>query len=98
VTTEYALHAARHPEAAALLHRHREELHTQLTDLIERAAADAGLRLTLPAGQLARTVTALHDGASLLSLTQPAVAAELERPALLLLLTAAVGGPPNGRT
>ena len=98
VTTEYALHAARHPEAAALLHRHREELHGQLAGLIERTAADAGVRVTVPAAQLARTITALHDGASLLSLTRPSDAAELERPALLLLLTAAVAVPPNGRT
>lgn len=98
LTTEYALHAARHPEAAALLHRHHEEVHARLTGLVERAAEDAGLRLTVPAGQLARTVTALHDGVSLLSLTRPEDAAELERPALLLLLDAAVDGPPNGRT
>lgn len=93
VATEYALHAARHPEAAALLQQHRAELYTQVTGLIERAAAEAGLRLTVPAGQLARTIAALHDGVSLLSLSEPADAAALERPALLLLLQGAVARP-----
>ena len=94
VATEYALHAARHPEAAELLQRHREELDTQVTGLIERAAAEAGLRLTVPAGQLARTVVALHDGISLLGLSLPATT-EIERPALLLLLRGAVAAPPR---
>jgi AcrR family transcriptional regulator len=94
VTTEYVLHAARHPAAAEVLHRHREELYAQLTGLIERAAADAGLRLTVPAGQLARTVAALHDGVSLLTLSQPGTP-EIERPALLLLLQGAVATPPH---
>ncbi|WP_448614990.1 TetR/AcrR family transcriptional regulator [Modestobacter sp. URMC 112] len=94
VATEYALHAARHPEAAELLQRHREELDSQVTGLIERAAAEAGLQLTVPAGQLARTVVALHDGISLLGLSQPATT-EIERPALLLLLRGAVATPPR---
>ena len=94
VATEYALHAARHPAAAELLQRHREELYAQVTGLIERSAAEAGLRLTVPAGQLARTIAALHDGVSLLSLSQPG-APEIERPALLLLLRGAVVTPPT---
>ena len=94
VATEYALHAARHPEAAQLLQRHRQELDTQVTGLVERAAAEAGLSLTVPAGQLARTVVALHDGISLLGLSLPATT-EIERPALLLLLRGAVAAPPR---
>lgn len=94
VATEYALHAARHPAAAQLLQQHREELYAQVTGLIERAAADAGLRLAVPAGQLARTIAALHDGVSLLGLSQPGTA-DIERPALLLLLQGAVATPPS---
>jgi hypothetical protein len=97
VVTEYALHAARHPEAAALLQRHREDLHTQVTALIERAAADAGVPLTVPAGQLAHSVCALHDGLALQHVSEPesdAVVA-LERPALLLLLRAATAPRPS---
>jgi AcrR family transcriptional regulator len=94
VATEYALHAARHPAGAELLQRHREELYAQLTGLIERAATEAGLRLAVPAGQLARTIAALHDGVSLLTLSQPGTT-EIERPALLLLLRGAVTTPPT---
>ena len=94
VATEYALHAARHPAAAELLQRHREELYAQLTGLIERAATEAGVQLAVPAGQLARTIAALHDGVSLLTLSQPGTT-EIERPALLLLLRGAVVTPPT---
>lgn len=95
VAMEYALHAARNPAAAAALQRHRAGLHAQVADLIQRTSADAGLRLVVPAAQLARTVTALHDGATLLSLTEPAADAdELQRSAFLLLLRGAVAGRP----
>jgi AcrR family transcriptional regulator len=96
VATEYALHAARNPAAAAVLQRHRAGLHAQLADLIERATRDAGLRLTVPAHQLARTVTALHDGLTLSDLSQPAADPDdLQRSALLLLLRGAVTGRPS---
>jgi AcrR family transcriptional regulator len=101
VATEYALHAARHPAAAAVLQRHRTELITRLAGLIERATAEAGIALTVPAEQLAHTVCALHDGLTLQHLSEPdastaadAVAA-LERPALLLLLRAATAPRPT---
>src|SRR4051794_41574782 len=53
VLTEYRLHAARHPEAAAALTEHVAALNARLTDLIETVAARAGLTLTVPAAQLA---------------------------------------------
>ena len=62
VHTEYSLYAARHPEAAAALRRHAEELHRRLTALIDSATARIGITLTLPANRLARIVLALHDG------------------------------------
>jgi hypothetical protein len=62
VHTEYRLHAARHPEAAAALGEHSADLHARLTDLIEDAAGRTGVRLAVPAGELARIVLALHDG------------------------------------
>jgi AcrR family transcriptional regulator len=62
VHTEYALYATRHPEAAAALRRHAEELHRRLTALIEATAARTGIRLTVPPNRLARIVLALHDG------------------------------------
>jgi AcrR family transcriptional regulator len=98
VHTEYALYAARHPEAAAALRRHAEELHRRLTALIEAAAARVGIRLTLPANRLARIVLALHDGVVIREVlgggsargsARDRAASDLERTALLLLLRSA---------
>jgi AcrR family transcriptional regulator len=93
VHTEYRLHAARHPDAAAALREHSSALHTRLTQLIETAAGRAGVRLALPAGELARVVVALHDGVVITQIPEelpddPGSPA-LERTALLLLLSAA---------
>jgi AcrR family transcriptional regulator len=103
VLTEYRLHAARHPEAAAALQEHSAVLHTRLTALIEAAAARTGVRLTLPVTDLARIVAALHDGAVISSLpgagplnaSASADPTDLERTALLLLLRAAVTDPAS---
>ena len=94
VLTEYRLHAARHPEAAAALIEHAAAMHERLTELIATVAARAGLALTVPAGELARVVLAVHDGVVLAQVLGPAAdpAAdedELEQTALLLLLRAA---------
>ena len=100
VHTEYSLHAARHPEAAAALRRHAEGLHRRLTALIESATARMGLRLTLPAHRLARIVLALHDGVVIRGgaaaaaraaapAGRPAPPPTCERTALLLLLRSA---------
>ena len=43
VHTEYALHATRHPEAAAALRRHAELVHHQLTELIRTASERLGI-------------------------------------------------------
>ena len=93
VHTEYRLHAARHPEAAAALREHSSALHTRLTQLIETGAERAGVRLALPPGELARIVVALHDGVVITQIPEelpddPGSPA-LERTALLLLLSAA---------
>jgi AcrR family transcriptional regulator len=98
VHTEYALHAARHPEAAAALRRHAEGLHRRLTDLMEAQVARLGIRLTVPANRLARIVLALHDGMVIREVIGgPANdaaaqrgASDLERTALLLLLRSAI--------
>jgi len=90
VVTEYALHAARHPAAAELLRRHQAAFRGELVGLIEGAAAEAGVLLTVTAEQLARSLAALHDGVTLHALSQPDGADDLERSALLLLLRGAV--------
>jgi AcrR family transcriptional regulator len=97
VHTEYRLHAARHPEAAAALRRHTADLVDRLTALIEQSTARTGLRLAVPAGQLARILLALHDGAVVQQVsdggdpaTDPETGPDLERTALLLLLRTAI--------
>jgi AcrR family transcriptional regulator len=93
VLTEYRLHAARRPEAAAALLEHSTGVHAQLTALIEDGVARAGLRLTLPAGRLASMILALHDGLVVAQATDPVGSdhtSDLERTALLLLLRSAV--------
>jgi AcrR family transcriptional regulator len=93
VHTEYRLHAARHPEAAAALREHSTALHTRLSELIETSAARAGVRLALPPGDLARIVVALHDGVVITQIPEQLPddpgSPDLERTALLLLLSAA---------
>ena len=102
VHTEYALHATRHPEAAAALRRHAEQAHRRLTELIEAVSGRLGFRLTLPANRLARIVLALHDGVVIREVlggpdrsgaASDRAASDLERTALLLLLRSAVAGP-----
>jgi AcrR family transcriptional regulator len=93
VLTEYRLHAARHPEAAAALREHTAALHDRLTDLIEGASARAGVRLTVPARRLAGMVLALHDGMVVHGVGDDAASTDLERAALLLLLRAATASP-----
>jgi AcrR family transcriptional regulator len=104
VHTEYALHATRHPEAAAALRRHAEQVQHQLTDLIETVSARLGIRLTLPAHRLARIVLAVHDGVVIREVlggpgrtgaAQDRAASDLERTALLLLLRSAIAAQPS---
>ena len=95
VVTEYALHAARHPAAAELLRRHQAGFRTELVALIEQAADEVGVQLTVTADALARALAALHDGVTLHCLSEPDDGDDLERSALLLLLRGAVAGRPT---
>jgi AcrR family transcriptional regulator len=105
VQTEYALHAARHPEAAVALREHAGAQHARLTELIERVVARTGLRLTVPADRLARMLLALHEGVAVQELGQPAGTdpaagtsperTALEHTALLLLLRSATAAPAS---
>jgi len=95
VTTEYALHAARHPEAAEVLRRYRRQMRDSLVELIAPALAEAGLHLRVPAAELIRAVFALHAGMTVLSLTDPAEADGLRRDALMMLVRGAVSPTPT---
>lgn len=90
VAAEYALHSARHPAAAELLHRHQSDFQAHLVTLVERGVADTGLQLTVTPAQLARALWAQHEGVTLRALSDPEHADDLERSALRLLLNGAV--------
>ena len=91
VSTEYALHAARHPAAAELLARARADVLAQVTACIERVTTAAGIPLAVPAADLASAVLALHEGISLQRLGRGAAAVpgELERTTMHVLLRGA---------
>lgn len=94
--TEFALHAARHPEAAVALREHEDALLARTVALIEDTLARTGLRLTLPAGELVGILLALHDGLALRDVVRSSdarisePATDLERTALLRLLRAVI--------
>ena len=90
--TEFALHAARHPEAAAALREHEDTLLARVTSIIEDTLVRTGLRLSVPTGELARVLLALHHGLALRdAVGRPgATGPDLERTALLRLLRAVI--------
>lgn len=94
VRTEYALHAARNPQARVALQQHTEALHIQLTELIERTARRSGLTVAVPPDQLARIVLAVHDGFVVRDVveTDSPPTPDLEHTALLLLLRGVING------
>ncbi|TKJ22819.1 TetR/AcrR family transcriptional regulator [Blastococcus sp. CCUG 61487] len=94
---EFALHAARHPEAAVALREHEDALLDRTVALIENTLARTGLRLTLPARELASILVALHDGLAFRDVvrtsdgrTEPST--DLVRTALLRVLRAVTTG------
>lgn len=91
--TEFALHAARHPEAARALCEHEDALLARVAAIIDDTLGRTGLRLTLPAGRLAGILLGLHDGLALRDAVtpgdrSPGPDADLERTALVHLLRA----------
>jgi hypothetical protein len=94
VQSEYALHAARHPEAAAALRAHVDAVHARIATLIDESAARTGLTLAVPAARLARILTALHDGLVIAHVATgdrgEGAVPDLEHAAMMLLLRAAI--------
>ncbi|WP_158579976.1 TetR/AcrR family transcriptional regulator [Geodermatophilus marinus] len=96
VQAEFALHAARHPEAAAALREHTAALRSRIAAMIDTAAARTGLRLAVPTTQVARTLMALHDGLAVSRAVDGDADDDVERAALLLLLRATLSDTPPG--
>jgi AcrR family transcriptional regulator len=89
VHTEYRLHAARSPEAAAALRAHSAAMLAGLTQLIDETAGRARLQLAVPPDLLARAVLAVHEGVVIASIGG-GPDDDLERTTLLLLLQNAI--------
>ena len=90
ISTEFTLHALRHPEAARALNEQRAVFRGSLTRLIEEIAETSGLSLSVPAEQFVPMVIALHEGARSQSLLEPrkVPAGSLEHTFLPMVLTA----------
>ncbi|ADB29262.1 transcriptional regulator, TetR family [Kribbella flavida DSM 17836] len=71
ISTEFTLHALRNPAAAEALVRQRTVFRQRLTELVEEISRTSGLRLSVPAEQFVRLVTALHEGARAQTLLEP---------------------------
>ena len=93
VHTEYRLHAARSPQAAAVLRRQGVAVLEDLAAFITEVAGRAGVTLAVPADQLSRMVLALHDGLAVGRLVDDEDD-DLERTALLVLLRGVTALPP----
>ncbi len=90
ISTEFTLHALRHPEAARALNRQRAMFRDSLTKLVEEISAASGLTFSVPPEQFVRMVIALHEGARSQSLLEPrkVPAGSLEHTFLPMVLAA----------
>jgi AcrR family transcriptional regulator len=97
ISTEFTLHAIRHPEAARVLAEHDAALRAEIVRLLREALERAGREPLLGLDDLARTLVALREGARAQSLVEPdrLPPGRLERVVLPLLL-AAVTRPAAG--
>lgn len=71
VTTEYVLHAARHPDAAARLSALRKQVREQLVEVATAALTRVGRTPAISPDDLVRILIALHEGGLLQSYVEP---------------------------
>ncbi|MEV5960840.1 TetR/AcrR family transcriptional regulator [Kribbella sp. NPDC051952] len=71
ISTEFTLHALRHPEAARALNEQRAMFRASLTQLVEEIAETSGMTMSVPPEQFVRMIIALHEGARSQSLLEP---------------------------
>jgi AcrR family transcriptional regulator len=72
VSTEFSLHAIRHPEVARLLVDHEVRVRSELAVLVAEALERAGRLPTLPVDELARMIVAITEGSDIQALTNQA--------------------------
>ena len=75
VSTEFSLHAIRHPEVAVLLADHERRVRAELAALIAEALEEMGRRPTIPVDELARMTVAVTEGSDIQALTDAAAGA-----------------------
>ena len=90
ISTEFTLHALRHPEAARALNEQRAMFRASLTRLVEEISETSGVTFSVPPEQFVRLVIALHEGARSQSLLEPrkVPAGSLEHTFLPMVLAA----------
>jgi AcrR family transcriptional regulator len=75
VSTEFSLHAIRHPDVAALLVAHEVRVRAELALLVAEALERAGRVPTVPVDELARMIVAVTEGSDIQVLTDTAAGA-----------------------
>ena len=76
VSTEFSLHAIRHPEVAELLVEQERRVRSELAALVSEALERVGRRPTLPVDELACMVVAVTEGSRIQVLTDRAAGAK----------------------
>ncbi|WP_438484427.1 TetR/AcrR family transcriptional regulator [Streptomyces sp. S186] len=71
LSTEFTLHAIRHPDTARTLAEHDRRLRAEIARLLAALFDRLGRRPTVDLDSLARLVTALHEGSLAQSLVEP---------------------------
>jgi AcrR family transcriptional regulator len=78
VSTEFSLHAIRHPQVAALLAEHELRVRSELAELVAAALDRAGRVPAVPVLQLARMLVAVTEGSDIQALTDQAAGASVQ--------------------
>lgn len=105
VSTEFSLHAIRHPDVAELLVAHELRVRSELAVLVADGFEQVGRHPTIPVNELARMIVAVTEGADIQSLTDAAAGTDVHsdlgpRAVTALLLHFSVpidSGRPSGR-
>jgi AcrR family transcriptional regulator len=77
VSTEFSLHAIRHPDVAQLLVAHELRVRSALAILVTEALEQVGRIPILPVNELARMVVAVTEGTDIQALTDEAAGASV---------------------
>jgi AcrR family transcriptional regulator len=75
VSTEFSLHAVRHPDVAVLLVEHERRVRSELAVIVAEALERAGRVPTIPVDELARMIVAVTEGSDIQVLTDGAAGA-----------------------